>query len=340
MGSESWVQSAGIAEETKRVARLLDIIARISSRPKTWSRRRLAEVYEISERRIQQDLEILVHRLCLPLARSRSGYYFTRPHAFPSVSFAFGEAVALLLAAKVAESLAGVGSAELAAALHRLKAAFPVEFRSLLDNLDQGHPLSKPAQQRQRLLELLQEAVARRCTVEMQYATASRDGAESQRAVDPYTILPYVRSFHLVGYCHLRQEVRIFKVDRIKDLRLTTKQFDVPFDFDLQSYLGDSWGLMRGVGSGPEQVRLHFSARAGRWVSEEFWHRSQQVEWQPDGSLIFSLEVAIGPPFVGWILYYGADAVVLEPEWLAKEVRESAAAVVRRYAISGAECNL
>jgi len=328
---EPWAENAGIAEETKRVARLLDIIGRISSRPKVWTRRSLAEVFEISERRIQQDLEIVVHRLCLPLARSRTGYYFTSPHAFPSVNFAFGEAVALLLAAKAGESLSGVGSAELAAALHRLKDAFPPEFRPLVESLDRGVSLSEQDDRRQRTLELLQEAMASRRTVQMRYASASRGGEQTERRVDPYAIVPYVRSFHLVGYCHLRQEVRIFKVDRIKSLQVTRQQFQIPDDFDLKEYIGDSWGLLRGAGGEPEEVRLRFSPRAGRWVSEEQWHPGQQVEWQPDGTLIFSLRVAINPAFVRWILYYGSEVEVIEPEWLAREVWKEARDTADRY---------
>lgn len=321
-----------VYEETKRVARLLDIIARIGSRPKVWTRRALAHAFEISERRIQQDLEILVHRLNLPLAHSRTGYYFTRPRALPAVAFAFGEAVALLLASSVARSTAGVDSVELTAALARLKSAFPTEFRPLLDALDSRGPVVKGDEHRRLTLELLQEAVATRTVVRMSYATASRDDAESERLVDPYALVPYVRSFHLVGHCHTRGELRIFKVDRIRELRLTGERFEMPGDFDLDEYLGESWGLMRGVGREPESVRIRFSPRAGRRVSEERWHPAQRAEWQRDGSLVFSLRVGITPAFVHWVLYYGSEAEVLEPAWLAEELRREAAAVLEVYA--------
>jgi predicted DNA-binding transcriptional regulator YafY len=165
----------------------------------------------------------------------------------------------------------------------------------------------------------------------MRYASVSRGGEQTERKVDPYAIVPYVRSFHLVGYCHLRQEVRIFKVDRIKSLQVTRQQFQIPDDFDLKEYIGDSWGLLRGAGGEPEEVRLRFSPRAGRWVSEEQWHPGQQVEWQPDGTLIFSLRVAINPAFVRWILYYGSEVEVIEPEWLAREVWKEARDTADRY---------
>lgn len=320
-------------EETKRVARLLDIILRINTRPKMWTRRALARAFEISERRIQQDLDILVHRLCLPLRHARAGYYLADCRALPAVTFAFGEAVALLLAANVGRAMAGVSSAELAAALARLKDAFPPELARLMDTLDSGGAAGDD--HRRRHLELLQEAIATRTTVHMRYATASRAGAESERAVDPYALVPYVRSFHLAGYCHDRQEVRIFKVDRIRALRLTGRTFEPPADFDVHEYLGQSWGLMRGAARPPELVQIRFAAQAGRWVAEERWHPDQQSDWQADGSLIFSLVVGITPAFARWVLYYGPEAEVLRPAWLAQEVRRQAIAVARIY--EGAE---
>jgi predicted DNA-binding transcriptional regulator YafY len=247
------------------------------------------------------------------------------------VTFAFGEAAALLLAASVGRSMAGVGPAELAAALTRLKEAFPPEFHNLLGALDSGRQDAGKDDHRQRVLELLEEALATGTAVRMVYATASRDNAESERVVEPYALVPFVRSFHLVGFCHLRGQVRIFKVDRIRELALTSERYRVPEDFDLSAYLGEGWGLLRGVTRAPETVRIRFAPRAGRWVSEEHWHRSQRAQWQPDGSLILSLELGVNPAFIRWVLYYGEDAQVLQPAWLAEAVCQEAWAVLARY---------
>lgn len=326
----AWTDRPGVLEETKRVARVLDIIARISARPKVWTRRALAQAFEISERRLQEDLDIVVHRLRLPLAHCRTGYYFTDSKPLPAVAFAFGEAVALLLAASVGRATGGVDSAELAAALSRLEGVFPVELRGFLAAFGSGGGDGE-SERRHRVLEVLHEAIATRTGVRLRYATASRQNAQSEREVDPYALVPYLRSFHLVGYCHLRGEVRIFKTDRIEALRLTGRRFVVPADFDLAAYLGESWGLMRGAAREPETVRILFSALAGRWVAEERWQPDQKVEWQPDGTMLFTLKVGITPAFVRWVLYYGPEARVLQPAWLAEEVRRQALATLQTY---------
>ncbi len=318
-------------EETRRIARVLRIISSISARPRYWTRRALAAEHEVSERRIQSDLQLIQQGLRFPLAHSRQGYYFLETRALPAVNFAFGEAVALLLAASVGRATAGVDSAELAAGLARLNTAFPAELRPLLNSVSQPPEEWGANEHRRRLLEQIQTAIATKERLLLGYRTASRGGELTWRQVDPYALVPYVRSFHLVGYCHLRKEVRIFKVDRIAKLEPTGKRFELPEDFDLAEYMGASWGLLRGGDAKTERVRVRFSARTGRWVSEERWHATQKTEWQPDGTLIFSVQIGITPDFVRWLLYYADEARVLEPAWLAEEVARQAATVVASY---------
>ena len=171
----------------------------------------------------------------------------------------------------------------------------------------------------------------------MRYTTASRGDAETEREVEPYAIVPHVRSFHLVGYCHLRGEVRIFKVDRMSDVALAGRHYSIPTDFDLRKYLGDSWGMLRGTVIAAEDVVVRFSAQAARWVSEEHWHASQRLEWQPDGAMIFTIHVGVTPDLVRWLLYYGEGALIERPAWLREEVQREARAILARYAAESRE---
>lgn len=66
-------------EETRRITRLLDLIWRIDAHPGRWSRAALAQHYEVSERQITKDLQILRHGLCMALIHERGAYRFTAP---------------------------------------------------------------------------------------------------------------------------------------------------------------------------------------------------------------------------------------------------------------------
>ncbi|MBN2393401.1 MAG: WYL domain-containing protein [Anaerolineae bacterium] len=309
-------------EDIKRVARILEIVQIIAAAPQRYLRRDLATRFEVSERMIQKDLEVIRHGLVLPLEHSPEGYYFERMPRLPALQYTFSEALALLLAVQAAQRISGIGSAELAAATARLEALFPAEFVPLLRQHGQRQLPTVQGEHRRQMLTLLNRALVEGRKVKMIYATRSRGGEHSERVVRPYTLYPYVRSWQLIAYCERRDEVLMFKVDRIHSATLLDEPYTIPDDFDVDAYIGDTWGLLRGEGGEPVQVMLRFAADAGQRVAEERWHASQQAEVQPDGSVLFRLHIAVTPEFVSWVLYYGCQVEVLAPESLRKRVVE------------------
>jgi len=304
----------------RRTARVLEIIQQIATRPHYWSRRTLADYHEIGERMIQKDLEIIRYRLGLSLQHEDGTYYFERLPQLPVATYSFSEALALLAAARAAQAIPGINSAELAAAIARLESLFPAGMGRLLR--DALEKLPRRAVRRQEMLTLLYRALAERRQVRIRYVTASRGGEVKERVVEPYHIMPYGRSWHLIAYDHLRQEVIQFKVDRVQEAELLETTYTIPADFDIDTYLGDAWGLMRGAAREPERVVLLFEPEAGRWVAEEIWHKSQISEMLPDGRVLVKFYVGITPEMVNWLLYYGSRVQVLEPEWLREQVVE------------------
>lgn len=311
--------------ETTRVSRILDIIWNISRAPKQWTRRRLAEHFEVSERMITNDLQVIQHGLKFELGNEKGmGYYFISMPQLPSVSYSLSEALALVLAAQSGRRMGGVPHADLSSAIARLASVFPPEMRSLVERMDAGDDGTE-YQHREEMLAICSQAVSQRKALEIVYATASRDGEESRRRVDPYAVVPYLKSWHLIGYCHMRQDVRTFKLDRIRDVIQTGIGFRPDEDFELEDYLSSGWGLIRGLPEPAVDVELLFDASAGRWVAEEVWHSSQELEWQEDGCLRFRVHIQITPEFQRWVFRYGSAVTVVRPEslryWVLDEAR-------------------
>jgi predicted DNA-binding transcriptional regulator YafY len=126
----------------------------------------------------------------------------------------------------------------------------------------------------------------------------------------------------MIAYCELRQGVRMFKVDRIVEGRLLDESYHIPNDFDLDAYMGQGWGLIRGVAGEPGLVVLRFNQRLGLSVSEEQWHNSQEVDELPDGRWEMRLAIGITPEFVHWLLYYGDQVEIVQPHHLRVRVAE------------------
>lgn len=320
-------------EETKRVARILQIVQLIAAAPQRYTRKDIAAHFEISVETVKKDLEVIRHGMRLRLESTRGhGYYFVEIPHLPALTLQLPQALALLTAIQGAQQVLGTGSAELAAAVAHLESLFPAEFQGYLQAAVRTPMLTAQREHRQELLTLLNRALLVQNKIEITYETRSRGGSISDRIVHPYHIFPYVRSWQLVAWCEKRENIIMFKVDRIHKARLIPQtHYRVSDHFDIDAYIGNVWGVMRGVAKEPEDIVLHFDADAGGWVKEEFWHKSQQVEEQEDGGIIFRLHLVITPEFVNWLLYYGERVKVVEPKDLRKMVIERLRKAVSQY---------
>jgi len=177
------------------------------------------------------------------------------------------------------------------------------------------------------VIELINKAAIQWSSVQFMYYSMS-GRKETRRTVDPYRIWFFKGSFYLVGFCHLRQEVRIFSIDRIRKLTLTEKRFTVRDDFDFDAFMQSGFGVAGGV---PEKVRVEFDASVGRYIEDKVWHESQKISRGDNGSVVFEARVALTPELKSWILNWGSHARVLEPESLREAIRSEAEKIAALY---------
>ncbi len=174
------------------------------------------------------------------------------------------------------------------------------------------------------IIDTLRRAVAQRRQVAITYQSFRQQTTE--RELDPYGLALQWGLWYLVGYCHLRSEMRTFRVDRILRATLLGTSFEAPDDFDLQAHLSKMEAP-----SGPVyEVRVSFDAEAAPVVRER---RSsyQALSERDDGSVILSFDTRDLDWVVRWVLGYQAHACVLHPPELADRVRCAAQEIAARY---------
>jgi len=318
MGKAGAIAPGERMDESKRPARVLDIIYEIVCLPRRWTRAGLAAKYEVCEREIQRDLAIIRHGLKLDLRHCREGYYFASIPRLPTITYSLSEALALILAVQ-AGSQFGVDSGELVSAIGRLESAFPAEFRPLLRSRSLVS-VAGGAGADKGTLSLLGQALAQRRKLRLVYAVANRQGELTERVVRPYCLLPYGRTWYLVAHCESRGAMRVFRVERIRELSLLNESFTIPEDFSLEQAMGPAWGLMWGAAGPEEEVRLRFDAEAGRWLGETEYHPSQQVAQEADGGVLVTFRIGVTPEFVRWLLFFAGHVEVLAPAHLRQAV--------------------
>jgi predicted DNA-binding transcriptional regulator YafY len=172
----------------------------------------------------------------------------------------------------------------------------------------------------------IQTGLVERRALRMRYYSFQRD-AETEREVDPYYLTHFGGGLYLVGYCHFREAVRVFAVERVRAVEVLRRRFEIPAGFDPREYLDKAWGILQGD---LVTVRVVFSPRVGRYIKERLWHSSQRVRDLPDGRVEMTLRVADTLEVRRWVLGYGVDAEILEPEALRAAMREQALALASR----------
>ena len=177
-------------------------------------------------------------------------------------------------------------------------------------------------------LTALQEAMRSRHRVRLQYYSMQRD-EQRARDVDPYHLTLHGGGLYLVGHCHVRKAARIFAVERIRGITPLPTRFTIPAGFDVQAYLDDAWGIVRGE---LVTVRVIFARSVARYIEERLWHPSQELRTLDDGRVEITFRVADTVEVRRWILGYGAQAEVIAPASLREALRAEAEAMLRQPA--------
>ena len=168
-------------------------------------------------------------------------------------------------------------------------------------------------------LETLTEALATGHKVHAWYPS-ERSGRMHDYILSPYLIEPYAigQTTHVIGPIDPHGRLFTFKIERIHKVELLPDRYVIPAEFDPQELLKDAWGIWF-TGSDPVDVVLHFTPEVAKRVKESRWHRSQRIEEQPDGSLIWRASIAEPREMVPWVRSWGENVRVLQPENLLEE---------------------
>jgi predicted DNA-binding transcriptional regulator YafY len=213
----------------------------------------------------------------------------------------------------------------------KIKTTLPQEYIDYLDRIEKSLAVgTQPHKHYGKLrdtIERVSEAAAQRKYIEMVYYTMSRKKV-TRRKVAPYKIWYFDGTFYLIGNCGLRQDVRIFALDRINTLAQTDETFERPANFDSDDFMKSSFGIFLGA---PVRVRIEFAADIADYIREKVWHETQTIEPQRDGAILFEAEVAGTEEIKYWVLKWGAKARVLAPESLREEIRLEAQAMLQNY---------
>jgi proteasome accessory factor B len=290
----------------------------------------------VAERTIFRDLETL-REAGVPLVYDESEQRYRIPSNFylPPTNFTPHEALALLVLCHELGNKQGVPfQASARQAALKLESNLPSRLRAFVKDLADAVrirlPPSSPGDGHESTYQQLLDAVASRRSVRIGYRSLT-EWRDISTKLSPYQLLFSRRSWYVVGRSSLHREVRTFNLLRITTLEQLNEPFKVPARFSMERYLRNAWHLIPDA-SNDQHVVVRFEKLVAQNVAEVLWHKTQRIEWLPDGRLDFHATVSGLSEILYWILGYGDQAEVLEPPELRERMRERTARMAQRYA--------
>jgi predicted DNA-binding transcriptional regulator YafY len=331
---DRWDSGAdAVGRKRDRLARFYRVSTYLESHPEGATPDQIAAFVGMSRRNAYRDLRALQEELDIPLWAERGRWGISDRAFLPAFRLTRAEAMAVFLAARLMARYADAYDPDLAAAFQKLGEALPpVLARHVQRTLDvmAARPLDPVGS---RNLHLLTQAWAERRVVELTYDPSTYDPSRQPREarVRPYLIEPSADShaLYLIGFDETKGGLRTFKLERIRSLAISPVAFEPPPDGEIEAALDRAWGI---VADQPVvEVVLRFAPSVASRVAETTWHPTQAVVRNADGSLTWRARVSGTLEIRPWILGWGADVEVLEPEALRAEIGGIVHAAAARY---------
>ena len=320
----------------KDFSRPLRILLRLSEGQAT--RDQLAREFECHERTITRNIDTLRYagfEIEEDYNHERRIFYFIDDEGILSKVFNINpaEMLALLFAQR---SISGFSHTFLSDAfdslMERVWKHLPQPTKEWVESLQghvifQGSQLNLPAKSN-KVLNLILDAINRKMMLEICYM--DRDGSSTERNISPIQLLQTPHRIYVISYCHLRQDIRNFALERIIKADLTGKSSYIPADFNLNAYIA---GAFLAYASGPTQkVKIKLWGNALEVARCNIYHPSQKLmEDKENGHGILTMEVASLEEVLKMVMGFCHEAESLEPVELRVLVQERLAAMSAIY---------
>jgi len=316
----------GAAMKTSRISRIVELLTLLQS-SESHSVGDLTGLLEVSRRTFFRDLKELESIGVPYYFDKQSGGYRLDPDFFlPSINLNLQEALSILM-------LIRKGSSHLPKVLK--KSAFmggikiennlPGEIRrycnATLEKISIRHDCHTPVGGAEKTFWALQRAIGRKFRVKIRYQSLY-DGGDIETVIDPYHMIFKSRGWYVIGKSSIHNEIRTFKINRIKEITVMDKCYIPSGDFDIEEHFGNAWSMIKEGDTC--NVKLKFSRKVAKNVSEVLWHKTQRTDFNDDGSLTVEFCVDGISEISWWVMGYGDQVEVLCPEELRKKIASTA----------------
>lgn len=169
--------------------------------------------------------------------------------------------------------------------------------------------------------EILKDALINNKVIEFEYYTPY--GEKTAREVHPVKLVFKSKAWYLQGYCKLRNNMRVFKVHRIRNLNILNERFNKsPYDpIDMNGVFTECDNAIN--------LKFRLSPKVTFRAYDEF-HEDNMTK-NDDGSFTINLKVAEDEWLYGYIISFGEHIEIIEPEYIKDIIKDKLKRILKSY---------
>ena len=173
------------------------------------------------------------------------------------------------------------------------------------------------------------EAMTENRELKITYRKYASDEAASY-TIRPYAVKEFAKRWYIVAYCVERDALRVYGLDRVRDMELTGKPFSMPADFNVDELFATSFGIYLPQGRG-KTGKFRTTEKEAEYIRDLPLHASQKVEDRAGGYVTFSIFVCPDRNLVMEFCKYGSKLEVLSPQEVRDAVAEELSKAAELY---------
>ena len=299
-----------------KIDRLIGILS-VLLQKETVTAPELAELFEVSRRTINRDIDTLCYA-GIPIRTKQGaggGIFIARGYRIDRTVLTSKDMQTILAGLRSLDSISG--SSYYSRLMEKLQTGSSDMIsgkESMLIDLSSWYKDSLAAK-----IALIQDAIEDRHLISFDYFAPS---GESKRTIEPYYVVFKWSSWYVWGWCRKRRDYRLFKLNRMDKVKETDKTFEVR-NAPLPDLSNEK------VFAGGIKVKALFAPEVKWRLIEEFGPKC--YEETDDGRLLFTAEYSDMGNLISWILTFGDKAEVIEPKEVRKELLDIVEKIKKKY---------
>lgn len=308
-------------ESPKRFDRIVAILIQLQSK-KIIRAQELADRFEVSLRTIYRDIRTLEASGVPIYSEAGVGYSLLDGYRLPPVMFTREEASSFIAAEKLMEKFTDKElQSYYTSAAFKLKAVLQSSDKDWVSTIESNilmQPTGKLFNEKApNTLAVLFRSIAEKTQIILVYQAIEADDA-TERLIEPVGVFHENDNWYTLGFCHLRNDYRQFRTDRIHQIKTTEKPFTLEHP-DLETYLQNDLQKLSTT-----KVRIVVPKNVSKYISSQKKHYGfvSQKETEDGKVEMTFMSRNIEDGFARWYMMFGDYGTILEPEILKERVLE------------------